>query len=76
MIHEISPNLFVIPGSVFSYREKESKFLGILSLVTKNFSNVLIVQDRHFTQKRNELNIVWDKNGSFRSLESSLSKSS
>ena len=74
-IHEIQPNLFVLPGSTFSGKETFAKVTNILQTVSKNFSYVIVSRGTStYPQVPKHHHVILDKKGVFRSMEETIKK--
>ena len=73
VVHEISPLLYVVPGSPFSDVEKQKKVQSVIRQLSQKFSRVLVIQDQPTVQQKNEIHVVLSKDGSVQVLDAESS---
>ena len=72
-IHEVSSNLYVIPGSPISGTEEAKKVQSIIRQLSRKFSYLLVIQDKRTAQQKDEIHIVLENDGSVRVLDAESS---
>ncbi|MAA80449.1 MAG: hypothetical protein CL916_14430, partial [Deltaproteobacteria bacterium] len=72
-IHEISSNLYVIPGSPFSGAEESKKIQSIIRQLSRKFPYLLVIQDKRTAQQKDEVHIVLENDGSVKVLDAESS---
>ena len=75
VIHEVQPSLFVLPGSVFSGKEKLSKVNSILHAASKNFSHIIVLRNSSaYPHSAKQKHVILDEQGMFRDMEEAIRK--